>query len=264
MFAGERRRRRGLHAFFTSQLRRQYLPYGHVYTTDRMDGAAMWGPPERQRQERAQGAVPTAARPHRSCRPAADPGPAAAVRGGRALHPKEPHWYLATIGTEPDRQGTRESGRPCCSRCSTAIDEAGAPAYLESSKERNVPLLRPVRVRGDRRAPLGGGEPAHLAHVARAPGPGGLSRRSPTALRGGGRVSRRRRRRRAGPRARATTASAARAGHGSAPTGSPRLRWATPDPATGQAFDGDRVELGRQEGGNGRGRAGWPARTPRR
>ncbi|HEV3133034.1 MAG TPA: hypothetical protein VGY51_13830, partial [Acidimicrobiales bacterium] len=33
MFAGERRRQRGLHSFFTSQMRRQYLPLGYVYTT---------------------------------------------------------------------------------------------------------------------------------------------------------------------------------------------------------------------------------------
>ena len=47
MFAGDRRRERGLHAFFTSQLRHQYLPHVgvHVYTTvsDRVDAAAACG-----------------------------------------------------------------------------------------------------------------------------------------------------------------------------------------------------------------------------
>ena len=43
MFAGDRRRRLGLRAFFSSQLRRQYLPQGHVYTTDDLSGASLWG-----------------------------------------------------------------------------------------------------------------------------------------------------------------------------------------------------------------------------
>jgi hypothetical protein len=48
MFAGNRRRHLGLHSFFTSQLRRQYLPHGHVYVTDDLNGAALWGPPDRE------------------------------------------------------------------------------------------------------------------------------------------------------------------------------------------------------------------------
>src|SRR6202044_880467 len=49
MFAGQRRRRAGLHSFYTSQLRRQYMPLGHVYTTEDGSGAALWGPPGRER-----------------------------------------------------------------------------------------------------------------------------------------------------------------------------------------------------------------------
>ena len=49
MFPGHRRRRHGLHSFFSSQIRRQYLPGGHVYTTEDLAGTAVWGAPDRDR-----------------------------------------------------------------------------------------------------------------------------------------------------------------------------------------------------------------------
>lgn len=55
------------------------------------------------------------------------------------LHPKEPHWYLAVLGTDPQYQGTGVGSAliaPVLSQC----DEEGVPAYLESSKERNIPF----------------------------------------------------------------------------------------------------------------------------
>jgi predicted N-acetyltransferase YhbS len=52
-------------------------------------------------------------------------------------HPKEPHYYLAILGTRPDRQ-SRGTGsalmRPVLEKC----DADGIPAYLESSKEQNI------------------------------------------------------------------------------------------------------------------------------
>jgi GNAT superfamily N-acetyltransferase len=137
MFAGERRRTRGLHSFFTSQMRRQYLPYGHVYTTDDLGGAAVWAPPDRNRQplrELAQ-LLPTA--PF-----LASPRMVRALRllfEIDSLHPKERHWYLATLGTEPERQGRGIGSALLCHVLGQA-DEEGSAAYLESSKERNVSL----------------------------------------------------------------------------------------------------------------------------
>ena len=55
------------------------------------------------------------------------------------VHPKEPHWYLAVLGTDPDHQGKGIGGAllsPVLQKC----DEEGLPAYLESSKERNIPF----------------------------------------------------------------------------------------------------------------------------
>ena len=137
MFAGERRRRRGLHSFFTSQMRRQYLPGGHVYTTEDLAGAAIWGAPDRHRNGLAELAqlLPTA--PFLvSTRTVAALRLLFEVDG---LHPKEPHWYLATLGTAPEHQG-RGVGAALLQPVLARADEDGMPAYLESSKERNVPF----------------------------------------------------------------------------------------------------------------------------
>ena len=137
MFAGAKRRRLGLHSFFTSQLRRQYMRLGHVYTTEDLSGAALWGPPSRKRSgilELVQ-LLPTApflVSPH-------------AVQALKlllkveGLHPTEPHWYLFTLGTAPERQG-QGVGSALLRSMLAHVDEAGEPAYLESSKEENIPL----------------------------------------------------------------------------------------------------------------------------
>ena len=137
MFAGSGRRARGLRSFFGIQLRRQYLPEGHVYTTDGWLGAALWGPPDRVRHPLLEllQLLPTApflasTHVHRAFQLLFE------VDG---LHPKEPHWYLATLGTEPSMQG-KGIGSTLLRDALARADEEGVPAYLESSKERNVPF----------------------------------------------------------------------------------------------------------------------------
>jgi GNAT superfamily N-acetyltransferase len=137
MFAGHRRRQRGLRAFFLSQLRRMYMPCGHVYTTAERDAAALWGPPDMHRnglKELFQ-LLPVAPylaseRTHRALQ---------LLFEVDALHPKEPHWYLATLGTDPPAQGTGRGSALMTSMMARA-DQSGVPAYLESSKEKNVPF----------------------------------------------------------------------------------------------------------------------------
>jgi GNAT superfamily N-acetyltransferase len=137
MFAGTRRRRLGLHSFFTSQLRRQYLPHGHVYVTDDLNGAALWGPPDRARHPIGElvqlfPTAPFLLSPH-------------TINALRllfmveSLHPTERHWYLFSLGTAPERQG-KGLGSALLQTVLAHVDEEGDPAYLESSKERNVPL----------------------------------------------------------------------------------------------------------------------------
>jgi ribosomal protein S18 acetylase RimI-like enzyme len=57
------------------------------------------------------------------------------------LHPKEPHYYLAILGTHPDSQG-RGLGSAVLGPVLARADEEGVGCYLESSKESNVPFYR--------------------------------------------------------------------------------------------------------------------------
>jgi ribosomal protein S18 acetylase RimI-like enzyme len=53
------------------------------------------------------------------------------------VHPTEPHWYLAILGTATAHQGKGVGSavlQPILSKC----DAEGIPAYLESSKESNI------------------------------------------------------------------------------------------------------------------------------
>jgi GNAT superfamily N-acetyltransferase len=54
-------------------------------------------------------------------------------------HPREPHWYLQAIGTDPAYQGRGYGGVLLRHRLAI-VDAAGLPAYLEASREANVPL----------------------------------------------------------------------------------------------------------------------------
>jgi ribosomal protein S18 acetylase RimI-like enzyme len=56
-------------------------------------------------------------------------------------HPKEPHWYLQVIGTDPPKQGKGLAGALMRNQLAIA-DASGVPCYLESSKESNIPVYR--------------------------------------------------------------------------------------------------------------------------
>ncbi|HXA34449.1 MAG TPA: GNAT family N-acetyltransferase [Acidimicrobiales bacterium] len=136
-FSGDLRRRRGLRSFFRAQIVHQYLPYHQVFTTDDLGGAAVWGPPNRPRQGYREllqllPTLPYIVGKHMM-------KTLQLLAAIDALHPKEPHWYLATLGTEPTRQG-QGIGSALLASTLAQVDREGMPAYLESSKERNVPL----------------------------------------------------------------------------------------------------------------------------
>ena len=56
-------------------------------------------------------------------------------------HPHEPNWYLQAIGTDPDKQG-KGFGGVVIRRHLAVADAAGMPAYLESSKDTNIPIYQ--------------------------------------------------------------------------------------------------------------------------
>lgn len=139
LFGNDRARRRGLRKFFEIQLRRLMGGAGEVWTTSARSGAALWVPPT----------PPVAAgwRDVVRLAPVAldlvaggRPGPAMRLLADiERSRPTAPHWYLATLGTEPAVQG-RGIGSALMQAVLPTVDGRGMPAYLESSKERNVPF----------------------------------------------------------------------------------------------------------------------------
>jgi GNAT superfamily N-acetyltransferase len=89
------------------------------------------------------------------------------------VHPSEPHWYLSTIGVDPDFQGRGIGGALLRSRL-RRCDQAGQPAYLESSKPGNVPLYRHFGFRPTGNPVLPAGAPVVTA-MWRPPGPPDVS-----------------------------------------------------------------------------------------
>ena len=55
------------------------------------------------------------------------------------FHPKEPHWYLPLIGTDPVHHG-KGYGADLMAHAIWRCDESRMPAYLESSNPANVPF----------------------------------------------------------------------------------------------------------------------------
>ncbi len=139
IFRNEKRREAALRVYFRTQMRADYLPFGGCYTTEGYAGSAIWAPAGKPLHT-GLGAILTML-------PVL---PFVASNLGTTLrllalieskHPHEPHWYLATLGTAVDRQGTGVGSAllaPVLEHC----DAEGVPCYLESSKERNLPFYR--------------------------------------------------------------------------------------------------------------------------
>jgi GNAT superfamily N-acetyltransferase len=128
-------RLRRLRRYFRHEARRHGRT-GQVLTGDGHPGAAFWDPPEQWRTS-----WPALVRSLPVMVPAIGPRLPRVLRGLELIeraHPREPHWYLAVLGTDPPQQG-KGVGRalvdPVLGRC----DTEGIGAYLESSKEQNVP-----------------------------------------------------------------------------------------------------------------------------
>ncbi len=56
-------------------------------------------------------------------------------------HPREPHYYLQAIGTDTAKQG-KGYGGVVIRRQLASADATHMPAYLESSKETNIPIYK--------------------------------------------------------------------------------------------------------------------------
>lgn len=60
------------------------------------------------------------------------------LRGIEVAHVRDPHYYLGVLGTHPNHQG-RGIGSATMAPFLDRADEEGVGAYLESSKQSNVP-----------------------------------------------------------------------------------------------------------------------------
>jgi ribosomal protein S18 acetylase RimI-like enzyme len=139
IFRREATRDAALRAYFATQMRADYLPFGGCYTTDGYAGSAIWAPAGKPLHT-GLGAVltmmPVVPYVWRRL-----PTTLRLLNVIESMHPKEPHWYLASLGTAVELQGKGIGGalmRPVLAHC----DAVGLPCYLESSKERNVPFYR--------------------------------------------------------------------------------------------------------------------------
>ena len=133
------RREAGLRAYFRTQMKADYMPFGGCYTTEGYAGSAIWAPAGKPLLTGLTGLltmVPVLPYVVTNLRTTVR-----MLELIERLHPRDPHWYLASLGTAVDRQGEGVGSalmRPVLALC----DAEGVPAYLESSKERNVPFYR--------------------------------------------------------------------------------------------------------------------------
>ncbi|MDQ1520070.1 MAG: hypothetical protein QOI55_1143 [Actinomycetota bacterium] len=123
-----------LETMFALQTRIAALPLNECYTDDTCSVACFWAPPRRWQPP------PDVVADLGPLRDVLAEGLArfiVAMHAMNAAHPDEPHWYLQGLGTDPPRQGEGLASAaldPILSRC----DAEGVPAYLESTKERNI------------------------------------------------------------------------------------------------------------------------------
>jgi Acetyltransferase (GNAT) family. len=123
-----------LRRLFEMMIRVVSLPIGESYTDDTRSVGALWAPPgrwvvdeEMADQLEPMGMIVGDRLPWmRRCWEAIS-----------TAHPAEPHFYLSGLGTDPPRQG-RGLGSAAMAPVLARCDAQGIPAYLESTKERNV------------------------------------------------------------------------------------------------------------------------------
>jgi GNAT superfamily N-acetyltransferase len=138
IFRREDGRANRLEAAFDLFLRRIWLPQNECYAADRLFGGALWMPPGKWHLGAGEQLrlLPSMIRvTGRNF-----PRMASVLNMIEKKHPRAPgHFYLAVLGIEPEMQGRGFGSalmQPVLARC----DREQIPAYLESSKRRNVVL----------------------------------------------------------------------------------------------------------------------------
>ncbi|WP_371504053.1 GNAT family N-acetyltransferase [Allokutzneria sp. NRRL B-24872] len=136
MFGDAEQRRRVYPRMMAALIKLSYLHRGgcQVAGADGVTmGVALWVPPGREkvalwRQLIAGAAMLASAGPRQFFQISRRGAQLEATT--KAAHPREPHWYLAVLGTDPRAQGTGVGGALLRSRLAEC-ERDGAPAYLE-------------------------------------------------------------------------------------------------------------------------------------
>ncbi len=108
--------------------------HGGAYCADGHAGAALWLPPEIRPDDDA---LSTLLQRTGSARAQEDLS--AVFEQMERYHPREPHWYLPFIGTDPSQQG-KGYGGALMKHALIPCDRDRKLAYLESSNPKNIPL----------------------------------------------------------------------------------------------------------------------------
>ena len=135
----DKRRARALPRMFAAMVRHHFLAGEGVEVARRVGetgGAALWDPPGRWKQT---GAEELRMMPRLLLELGRRSGRGMAISElMKRHHPEEPHWYLAVLGSDPHVRGAG-FGKALMESRLRRCDAEGAPCYLESTKESNVP-----------------------------------------------------------------------------------------------------------------------------
>jgi GNAT superfamily N-acetyltransferase len=131
----------GIRHYFKNIARKLYLPKGYGHVMEDSSGGSLWLPPNVKKQIPFIKSIDIAAAMIRYGGFKSIPRGLAVENALTNAMPEQPHYYLFAIGCRPAHQGKG---------IGSALMEAGLeranlekmPAYLESSKEMNVPFYR--------------------------------------------------------------------------------------------------------------------------
>lgn len=137
MFRQDAHRARAFELGFGAFFRHVVLPHDEAWIHGE-DGVALWTPPGAWQV----GALRMLAMGPALLRAVSLRRAVSAARAGRRVeerHPHEPHWYLFTIGVDPDKQG-HGIGSALLGSVLDRCDQTRACAYLEASTPSNARL----------------------------------------------------------------------------------------------------------------------------
>jgi len=125
----------------TRLARAVYVPAGFCEYLDNKQGATMWMPPGGSKAMSAGAQLGVLSDILLAGVPSALSRSTAFETAMKAVKPKEPHFYLFTIGVVPEGQGKGLGGALLRSGLEK-VDRASMPAFLESSKPENIPIYQ--------------------------------------------------------------------------------------------------------------------------